>query len=161
VGLLRELGDGPVGLDTAPLIYFVEAHRDYLSVVEPLFEAIDAGRLTAVTSALMLLEALVVPLRSGDLALAGRYEVLLRRSRGLELVDLSPAVLRDAAALRAVAGVRTPDAIQLAAALSRGCRAFVTNDRALPTVRGMKIVQLRDFLQAPPLVSKPGPTRAR
>jgi len=156
VGLLEELGDGPVGLDTAPFIHFIEAHHDYLSLVEPLFEAIDAGRLTAFTSALTLLEALVVPLRSGDLALAGRYEALLHRSRGLETVGVSEAILRDAAVLRAVSAVRTPDAIQLATALGRGCRAFVTNDRTLPTVRGMKVLQLRDYLDTPPVVSEPG-----
>jgi hypothetical protein len=28
-----------IGVDTAPLIYFIEANPDYLPVVEPFFEA--------------------------------------------------------------------------------------------------------------------------
>ena len=67
-----------------------------------------------------LLETLVIPYRTGDLALAERYEALLARSRGLRLVDLDRPLLRAAAQLRATAGLKTPDALQIAAALARG-----------------------------------------
>jgi hypothetical protein len=42
--------------------------------------------------------------------------------------------------------VKTPDAIQLAAALGARCTAFVTNDRELPATPGLRILQLRDYL---------------
>jgi len=159
VGLLSELGAGPVALDTAALIYLIEEHATFLPVVEPLFAAIDEGRLSAVTSALTLLEVLVVPLRHGDVALARRYEALLARGRGLTLVDVSRAVLRDAAELRAVTGMRTPDAIQVATALQTGCSSLVTNDRALPELPGLRVLQIADFLShqradRPPRVSE-------
>lgn len=57
MGLLSDLGGGPVALDSSIFIYFIEEHPIYLPVVEPLFEAIDAGELEAVTSSLTLLEA--------------------------------------------------------------------------------------------------------
>jgi predicted nucleic acid-binding protein len=98
-----------------------------------------------VTSAATLLEVVVVPYRPGNLALAERYEALLTRSRGLLLVDLDRAHIRAAAQLRAVHRIRTPDALQLAAALSHGCATFLTNDRALPKLRGIRILQLRDY----------------
>ena len=159
MGLLSELGAGPVALDTAAFIYLIEEHATFLPVVEPLFAAIDEGRLSAVTSALTLLEVLVVPLRHGDVALARRYEALLARGRGLTLVDVSRAVLRDAAALRAVTGMRTPDAIQVATALLTGCSSLVTNDRALPELPGLRVLQIADFLShqradRPPRVSE-------
>lgn len=97
-----------------------------------------------VTSAVTLLEVLIVPYRAGDGALARRYEALLTRSRGLTMVELARPLLRAAAQLRAVHGVRTPDALQLAAALGRGCAAFVTNDRRLPDLSNLPVVQLRD-----------------
>ncbi|HET7321991.1 MAG TPA: PIN domain-containing protein, partial [Longimicrobiaceae bacterium] len=50
--------------------------------------------------------------------------------------------LRTAAQLRARYGVRRPDALQLAAAVSTGCTAFLTNDRRLPNIAGMKVVTL-------------------
>jgi predicted nucleic acid-binding protein len=145
VGLLKAVGAGPAALDTAPFIYLIEKHDVFLPVVEPVFAAIDGGRLAAVTSALTLLEVAVMPLRHGDMALARHYEALLSGSRGLELADISLEVVRDAAALRAATGVRTPDAIQLATALHRGCTSFVTNDRALPDLPGLRVLQIADF----------------
>jgi predicted nucleic acid-binding protein len=146
VALLDEVGAGPVGLDTAAFIYLIEEHETYLPVVEPAFAAIDGGRIVAVTSALTLLEVLVVPLRAADAALARQYEALLAGSRGLDLAEVSRAVLRDAAALRAATGMRAPDAIQIATALQRGCTSFVTNGRALPALPGLAILQLSDFV---------------
>ena len=99
-----------------------------------------------VTSALTLLEVLVVPYRAGDLTLAERYEALLSRSRGLELVDLDRGQLRSAAALRAAYSIRTPDALQLAAALVARCSSFVTNDRDIPAPPGITVIQLSDHV---------------
>ncbi len=146
MGLIEDVGPGPVGLDTAAFIYWIEEHPDFLPVVEPVFGAIAAGRLAAVTSSLTLLEVLVVPYRAGDLALASRYEALLTRSRGLTLVDLGRSQLRAAAQLRALHhGLRTPDALQMAAALGAGCSALVTNDRRLPAATGLRILRLTAY----------------
>jgi predicted nucleic acid-binding protein len=53
--------------------------------------------------------------------------------------------LRIAAQLRAATGVKTPGALQLAAALGAGCTTFVTNDRRIPAIRGMRVLQLGDY----------------
>lgn len=144
MGLIESLGPGRVALDTAVFIYFIEEHPRYLPLIAPLFNEVDVGAREIVTSALTLLEVLVVPYRAGDLPLAERYEAVLTRSRGLRMVELDRGQLRTAAQIRAVHGVRTPDALQLAAALSTRCTAFVTNDRRLPTLPGLRIVQLDD-----------------
>ena len=72
--------------------------------------------------------------------------ILLSRSRGLKLVDLDRALLRAAARLRATYSIKTPDAIQLAAALSKACTSFVTHDRPLSQVRGITILQIGRYL---------------
>ena len=145
MGLISGLGQGPVALDTPVFIYFIEEHERYLPVVEPVFEAIDSGSLEAVTSGLTLMETLVQPYRLGDRRLAERYEALLTSSRGLELIDLSPAVLRTAAELRAELDVKAPDALQLAAAIHADCSTLVTNDRRLPGLPGLAVRQVSDF----------------
>lgn len=144
MGLIDVLGPGLVALDTAVFIYLIEEHPAYLPIVEPLFVEVAAGKREIVTSAVTLLEVLVVPFRTGEEALAGRYEALLTRSRGLRLVEIDRGQLRAAAQLRARHDLRTPDALQLAAALSARCSAFVTNDRRLPALPGLPIVQLDD-----------------
>ena len=142
---MADLGPGPVGVDTAIFIYLIEEHRRFLPLIEPLFREADKGCRALVTSALTLLEVLVVPYRSGDHSLAERYEALLTQSRGVRIAEISRDHLRAAAQLRAAAGVKTPDALQLVAAMSAGCSAFLTNDRDLPPIPGLRILQLSSY----------------
>jgi len=149
VGLIADLGPGPVGLDTAVFIYFMEEHHHFLPVVAPVFSAVARGELRAITSGVTLLETLVIPYRSGNGALASRYEALLTRSRGIRFIDLDRRLLRSAAHLRALFSVRAPDALQLAAALGGGCTVFLTNDRSLPRIPGLPVLQVSDYAGAP------------
>jgi predicted nucleic acid-binding protein len=145
VGLIADLGRGPVGADTALFIYLIEERSPFLSLIEPLFREADEGRRELVTSAITLLEVLVVPYRAGNRPLAERYEALLMRSRGVRVVDLSVDQLRAAAQLRATFGAKTPDALQIVAALTGGCTTFVTNERRIPSIPGMRVLQLADY----------------
>ena len=140
--LIEAAGSGRVSLDTVAFIYFIEEHPKYLPLLRPLFSQVDRGEREVVTSAVTLLEVLVVPYRAGDIRLAERYEVLLTRSRGVTMVDLHRGLLRRAAQLRADHGVRAPDALQLAAGMETGCTTFVTNDRRLPEISGIRVIQL-------------------
>lgn len=144
------VGPGPVALDSAIFIYFLAKDPACIEHVVRLFEAIDGGRLFAVTSAITLLEVLVVPYRARNIALAERYEALLRQSRGLTLVHLALPQLRLAAQVRADLGIRTPDALQVAPGLSAECTNLVTNDRRIPaSVGGMSILQLSQIIPRP------------
>lgn len=145
MALIDDIGEGPVGIDTAIFIYFIEEDARYISLIAPLFEAADAGGIEIVTSALTLLEVLVVPYRAGNAALAERYEAVLTRGRGIRMIDLSRDHLRRAVQMRASTGVATPDALQLAAALMARCAAFVTNDRRLPSNPDLKVLQLSSY----------------
>jgi predicted nucleic acid-binding protein len=142
MGLISDLGAGNIGVDTAIFIYFIEDHPKFLPGILPLFQEADRGKRELITSALTLLEVLVVPYRTGNRALAERYEALLTRSRGVRIVDVSRDQLRAAAQLRAATGVKTPDALQLVAAIGEGCTTFLTNDRRLPPVPGLRLVDL-------------------
>lgn len=142
MGFLKDLGRGAVAVDTAIFIYFIEENPRFLPLIQPLFEEADGGNRQLVTSALTLLEVLVVPYRAGNRSLADRYEALLTSGRGVSLVDLTTDQLHAAAQIRAATGIKTPDALQLAAAVTAGCRAFVTNDRRLPSIPGLRILQL-------------------
>lgn len=145
MGLIQDLGTGNVALDTAAFIYLIEEHPTFLPVILPLFHEADEGKRRLITSALTLLEVLVVPYRAGNRALAQRYEALLTRGRGVRLVDISHEQLRAAAHLRAATGVKTPDALQIVAAIHAGCKSLVTNDRRLPPIPGLRVVELASY----------------
>src|SRR5437870_5685474 len=131
MGLIEDVKAGPVALDTPVFIYFIEQDEQFLPLVKALFEAIDRGSVVAATSGLTLMEVLVVPYRTGNLALADRYEALLTRSRGLRFVDIDRTLLKAAAQLRSAFKLKPPDAIQVAAAMVANCGTFLTNDRRI------------------------------
>ena len=81
----HEVGPRPLAIDTAIFIYFIEKNPRFLPLIDPLFREADDGTRELVTSALTLLEVLVVPLRARNRSLADRYEALLTRSRGIRV----------------------------------------------------------------------------
>ena len=127
-----------VVVDTAPLIYLLEDHPQFLPGFIGLFEAEAAGALQIAVSTLTVAEVLTGPMHTGQDALASRYEVALCRFTVVP-VDLGVAVL--AARLRARYGLKLPDAIQLATALSLGAAALVTHDRDFARVHGLAILR--------------------
>ena len=90
-----------VGLDTAPLIYFIEENPTYIETVRLFFEAMDRGSFLVVTSTVTLLEVLVHPLRSNNKTLATEYRDILLNS-SLMTLEVSNAIAEHAAQLRAV-----------------------------------------------------------
>ena len=83
---LKALNGTVVGLDSAPLIYFVERHPTYLPLLLPFFEAVAQGEIQVVTSTLTLSEVLVHPYRDGNQSLADRYLHILLNARNLRTV---------------------------------------------------------------------------
>lgn len=87
MGWVEDLAGGVVGLDTAPLIYYVESNPTYLSYIDPFFEALDRGEIRAITSIVTLIETTVQPVRRGDATLTARYEDLLLATAYIDTID--------------------------------------------------------------------------
>jgi predicted nucleic acid-binding protein len=138
---INDLQKKTVGLDTAPLIYFIEENSAYIETVRFFFEAMDRGDFLVVTSTVTLLEVLVHPLRRNNRELATEYRDILLNSK-LTTLEVSSSIAEQAAQLRAVHNIRTPDAIQISAALSAGASHFFTNDIRLPEIPSIQILSL-------------------
>lgn len=129
-----------VGLDTAPLIYFIERHPAYAAKPKLFFAAAGRREFRIVTSLVTLLEVLVHPLRNGRDDLAREYRDILLRSPSLTALPVGEEIAEEAARLRALHSVRTPDAIQLATAKIAGATWFLTNDGNLPSPAGLSLL---------------------
>ena len=138
MGLVDELKGSRVCLDTASIIYFIEKHERYLSVVRPVFTGIDAEKIEAITSTITLLEVLVHPFRTDNETLAERYREILLYSEGLTTFEISHGVSEMASKLRAGYSIKTPDAIHIAVGVFHGADTFLTNDPALRKVRDIR-----------------------
>ena len=127
---------------SAPLIYYVELHPNYLPLVDPFFDAVERGDLQVVTSALTLTEVLVHPYKRGDQSSVKKYSQLLLNTRNIETLPVSPQIATEAARLRAEFGLKTPDSIQLATAKIGGATSFFSNDNRIATIPGLELVLL-------------------
>ncbi|MGZ8933258.1 MAG: type II toxin-antitoxin system VapC family toxin [Methylobacter sp.] len=126
-------------LDSCLVIYFVEEHPRFGPAIS---QAIDANaNMRFCISPLVELECLVMPMRQGNQALIDRYEMFFQDYVCLEI---NADIYREAAALRARHGLKTPDALHLSTAQSHGCTGFWTNDERLHTIAGRLVVNVLD-----------------
>jgi len=143
---LIQLQGQVVGLDTAPLIYFIEQNETYLELVRAFFRTMSQGEFQVVTSTLTLTEVLVHPLRSGNVELVEQYRDIVLDQENLITVPVSVEIAEVAAQLRATQNLRTPDAIQIATAMQGGATFFLTNDARLAAIPNLEVLVL-DTLQ--------------
>jgi predicted nucleic acid-binding protein len=134
-----------LGLDTSPFIYFIEQNAVYLDVVRELMRLIDAQSLAASCSVITITEVLTRPYQTNDTALANKYRTILSGSQNLSVIEINAAIADHAARLRADYRLRTPDALQLAAAVESGCDAFLCNDRDLRRVSLLRVLLLDEL----------------
>jgi predicted nucleic acid-binding protein len=133
-----------IGLDTAPLIYFIE-EGNYFDLVSLFFETLSEGNLRAVTSTITLLEVLVQPYRCGNKDLAEKYREILLYSDNLLTFPVSNEIADKAAELRAKYKIRTPDAVQVATALHGEASIYLTNDKSLKKIQEIDMITLFDI----------------
>ena len=134
-----------VGVDTAPIIYFIERHPLYVHIMHSFFQEVQKGEIAVVTSTMALLETLVMPFRHGNVDLADQYRRILLKTKGHRTFRLSPIIAEEAARLRAFHNISTPDSIQIATAIYGGASFFLTNDTSLPSLPNLKIIVLEDL----------------
>ena len=155
--------NGLVYLDANGLIYSVERVEPYRTLLEPMWREAQNGNLTIVSSPVLVIEALVKPLRDGNAEIETQYRELFA-SNAVRLLDASYQVFEDAARLRAQTRLKVPDALHAATALQASCALFVTNDTDFRRVTGLPVVVLddllspQDFSNTPIRPERPGPS---
>jgi predicted nucleic acid-binding protein len=133
------------GLDTSPFIYLLEAGENRGEGAMRLFGALRHA--TKVTSIVTAIEALTLCQTSERKPLADTYRLYLSSAKGIRVLNVDWPVAEKAASLRAKYSLRTPDAIQIAAALSVGAEVFITNDRKLAVVSEIEVVIFDDWMK--------------
>ena len=140
-----------VFLETSVVIYYVEAHPVFSPPIRELFEAIDRGEKSGVSSYVTLYEVLTKPFEVGRDDLASEYRRVLLNHAHVETRTLDADVAEQAAQLRAKYRLKkAPDAIQLATAKLAGVDVFFTNDRALKGVTEVSVVLVSECVEPMP-----------
>ena len=144
-------------LDTMVFSYHLSNHPRYAPLTTVILEAVESGKLAGVTTTLTLAEVLTVPAKAGNRQAAQDYEIYITGFPHLILLPLDAALARETAWVRASSGLRTPDAIQVAAARLAGADAIVTNDRRwVGHVPTPALLMLDDYAAGNPLADGKG-----
>ena len=134
-----------IALDTAVLIYYFEDISEFADIVETVMLPIVSGQAMGIFASIGIIELLVKPKRKGLTELETLYRSELATLPNFYVVNLGETIIDKAAELRATYGLRTPDVIHLATAIVSGASLFITNDRRLKKVRGIKVMLLSEM----------------
>lgn len=134
-------------IDTAPIIYYIEAHPQFGPLIKEVVSTFQSGGLNAYSSVITLAEVLAKPIEKGDEKLAKKFAEFLKNGRNLAMIEISEGTAETAGGLRGrYSFLKTIDAIQLAAALEVGAGAFLTNDVKLKQFNELNVILLKDYL---------------
>lgn len=135
-----------LGLDTAPLIYFIEDVDPYADLIDPVFNLLEHRRLHAVTSTITLAEILSKPLAEKKFGLIDEIKFTLKTFPTLSMIAIDEQLAEAAALIRARYKIRLPDALQIAAAIQGEATLFLTNDKRIKKVDALEVLVLSDYL---------------
>ncbi|MGR3310948.1 MAG: type II toxin-antitoxin system VapC family toxin [Candidatus Brocadiales bacterium] len=136
-----------VFIDTAPVIYYIEAHPQFGPLAKEVVDSFISGRLSAFSSVITLAEVLPKPIKAGDEKLAKKFAEFLKYGRNLSLIEISASMAERAGRLRGqYQDLKAIDAIQLSVAIDVGADAFLTNDKKLTQIKELKVLFLKDYL---------------
>lgn len=116
--------------DACILIYLVEDHAHWGQPIRQRLQPGDGNLPTLVFSELTRLECRLHPIKTGNKLVLQAFDQFFATS-GYHYQPLDRTVFDMATQLRAQHGIKTPDALHLAAAIHAGCDEFWTNDQRL------------------------------
>jgi predicted nucleic acid-binding protein len=123
----------PLLVDSSVVIAYLTGNEPISRLATQLFDGFVAtGRNPAALSMVTVGEILVHPFRRGPAAVA-TAEGFLRHFADIRLIEVSYEIAREAARIRAVTNLRTPDALIIATTVISELDILVSNDGSWTT----------------------------
>ena len=134
-------------LDTAPIIYYIEAHPLFGPLSKNVIDRLQRNTLKGFTSVITLTEVLVKPVESDRDDLIDKFIDFLKNGKSLSLIEISVEISEAAGRLRGKHPfIKALDALQLSVAINIGADAFLTNDKKLEKISEIKVIVLKDYI---------------
>ncbi|MBW6471125.1 MAG: PIN domain-containing protein [Methanosarcinaceae archaeon] len=135
-----------IGIDTMVFIYLLEDHPIFAEISANIFECVESGKVSGITSVITLLEIAVKPKRDKNKSASDDYRRFISNFPNLEIIDVNDEICEIASTLRADYNLKTPDAIQIATSIEMGASVFITNDKMLNIVDDIEILLLTNII---------------
>jgi len=134
-----------VHVDASVLALHLTGNARFTPLTRAVLELLADGGLRGSTSSLSVYQLLVEAYRRGEAETAATAERYLTTIPGLTIVDVTPAIARQASQVRAQLGGSTERAVQIATALSEQAELYLTQRSAFRRVAGMGVESLDLF----------------
>lgn len=135
---------GKIYVDANIIIYFLEGDEARQDTAAGLFRCAEENGIPLMTSEIAVAECLYGAYKAEKPDLAEDYRELFHEIGLFHLIPVEREITERAAKIGAANGLKLIDAIHVTSALDVGCTVFVTNDRRVTAVDGLKVVQLPD-----------------
>ncbi len=133
-----------VSIDTNIFVYFFQQHKQFGVAAKSLFELMAQKQTRAVTSIITLTELLSIPTSE---EVTEELTARFLETPNLIISEINQTIALDAARIRRLYGIRTPDALQLATALFHKSDFFITSDQRLKSFKDLSIIILNQTTQ--------------
>jgi predicted nucleic acid-binding protein len=146
MGLIDTLDGKTVFFDTATFIYVFENKLPYKELLAPVFLAVDAGTIHAVSSLITVVEVLSKPYKFQQWNLIKIYREIFGRLSKITVLPLTLETADLAAQFRGKHNLKTPDAIQWATATLHNVDYFLTNDKEFKVLNDDRVLIVDEYL---------------
>jgi len=134
-----------IALDTSIFVYQIGKISPYYPITFEIFKNVEEGQ-QCITTTITVTEFLVKPDKLKEEDLIRKHEDMLKYYPNLRIFPVEWDLTRLASKIRAKYNFKTPDAIQLALAVSEKADVFITNDRNMKAFKEVKVLALSDFV---------------
>jgi predicted nucleic acid-binding protein len=134
-----------VYLDSNVVIYILAESTPFSAIAQALLGLSVGRECEFVTAEIAVSEVLPGVVRDDDLEAVDRCLTFFESGDVIELQSTSRDAFYKAGLLRGRTRLSTPDAIHLMTAVETGCEVFLTNDRRIPPLKEISVVQLSDL----------------
>jgi len=131
-----------VYFDANIFIYLLEHHPDLGEVCLSIVQSAVDKELDGYSGDLVFAELLVKPLKENNARAVQAVKDLFTNDTRIELLPHTKTAFITAAHLRANYKIKLPDALHIATAIENHMDVFLTNDREIPAMREITVLQL-------------------
>lgn len=133
-------------VDTSPIIYLLDKSSPFCSKTKKIFDLIfNKSSAAVITSSITCTEYLVYPYRTKNLKAENAFLKFLNECQ-IDICNIDITTAIKAAKIRAeYPHFKTPDALQLAAAIINDCDLFLTNDKQLKNFKEITCATVEEW----------------
>ncbi|HLN24011.1 MAG TPA: type II toxin-antitoxin system VapC family toxin [Patescibacteria group bacterium] len=129
-------------IDANIVIYFLEGDSEHQDKTAALFRHAEEHDIPLLTSEITIAECLYGAYKAGKVELVEQYRTLFHAVGLFQLIPVEGSIAERAAKIGADRRLKLIDALHVTSALGVGCDVFVTNDRGIKSMDGLRVVQM-------------------